>query len=157
EAVMEKYLGGDAAGITEAEIRAALRKGTIAMKVIPVLCGSAFKNKGVQTLLDAVVDYLPSPLDIPPVHGDNPDTGKDQVRTAARDEAFTALAFKIMTDPYVGSLTFLRVYAGVLASGSYVFNSIKGRRERIGRLLKMHANKREEIKEAYAGDICAAV
>jgi elongation factor G len=157
EALMEKYLGGQAEKITEAEIQAALRKGTIAMKIIPVMCGSAFKNKGVQTLLDAVVDYLPSPLDIPPMHGDNPDNGKDEVRTASDEQPFTALAFKIMTDPYVGSLTFLRVYAGVLASGSYVFNSIKGRKERIGRLLKMHANKREEIKEVYAGDICAAV
>jgi elongation factor G len=157
EALMEKYLGGQAEKITEAEIQAALRKGTIAMKIIPVMCGSAFKNKGVQTLLDAVVDYLPSPLDIPPMHGDNPDNGKDEVRTASDEQPFTALAFKIMTDPYVGSLTFLRVYAGVLQSGSYVFNSIKGRKERIGRLLKMHANKREEIKEVYAGDICAAV
>ncbi len=155
ESLMEKYLAGEA--LTDAEIKAALRKGTIAMKVVPVLAGSAFKNKGVQLLLDAVVDYLPSPLDIPPMHGDNPDTGKDEVRTAADDQPFTALAFKIMTDPYVGSLTFLRVYAGVLASGSYAFNSVKGRKERIGRLLKMHANKREEIKEAYAGDICAAV
>ena len=155
EGLMERYLGGEA--VRETEIRAALRKGTIAMKVVPVLCGSAFKNKGVQLLLDAVVDYLPSPLDIPPVHGDNPDTGKDEVRTASDDQPFTALAFKIMSDPYVGSLTFLRVYSGVLAAGSYAFNSIKGRKERIGRLLKMHANKREEIKEAYAGDICAAV
>jgi elongation factor G len=152
---MEKYLGGET--ISEAEIKAALRKGTIAMKIVPVLAGSAFKNKGVQTLLDAVVDYLPSPLDKPPIHGDNPDTGKDETRTAADDQPFTALAFKIMTDPYVGSLTFLRVYSGVLASGSYVFNSVKQRKERIGRLLKMHANKREEIKEIYAGDICAAV
>jgi elongation factor G len=155
ETLMEKYLAGEA--MSDAEIQAAVRKGTIAMKIVPVLCGSAFKNKGVQTLLDAVVDYLPSPLDIPPMHGDNPDTGKDEVRTASDDQPFTALAFKIMTDPYVGSLTFLRVYSGVLASGSYAFNSIKSRKERIGRLLKMHANKREEIKEAYAGDICAAV
>src|SRR5262249_50218686 len=134
-----------------------VRKGTIAMKIVPVLCGSAFKNKGVQLLLDAVVDYLPSPLDIPPVQGDNPNTGKEETRTASDDQPVTALAFKIMTDPYVGSLTFLRVYAGVLAAGSYVFNSVKGKKERVGRLLKMHANKREEIKEAYAGDICAAV
>jgi elongation factor G len=152
---MEKYLGGET--ISEAEVKAALRKGTIAMKIVPVVAGSAFKNKGVQTLLDAVVDYLPSPLDIPPMHGDNPDNGKDEIRTASDEEPFTALAFKIMTDPYVGSLTFLRVYAGVLSAGSYVFNSIKGRKERVGRLLKMHANKREEIKEIYAGDICAAV
>jgi elongation factor G len=127
------------------------------MKIVPVITGSAFKNKGVQTLLDAVVDYLPSPLDIPPMHGDNPDTGKEETRTASDDQPFTALAFKIMTDPYVGSLTFLRVYSGVLASGSYVFNSVKQKKERVGRLLKMHANKREEIKEVYAGDICAAV
>jgi elongation factor G len=155
EPLMEKYLGGQE--VSEAEIKNALRKGTIAMKIVPVVAGSAFKNKGVQTLLDAVVDYLPSPLDIPAVHGDNPDTGKDEVRTASDDEPFTALAFKIMTDPYVGSLTFLRVYSGVLSAGSYVFNSIKGRKERVGRLLKMHANKREEIKDIYAGDICAAV
>jgi elongation factor G len=155
ESLMEKYLAGEA--ISEAEIRAALRKGTIAMKIVPVLCGSAFKNKGVQLLLDAVVDYLPSPLDIPPMHGYNPDSGKDEQRTASDDQPFTALAFKIMTDPYVGSLTFLRVYAGVLSAGSYVFNSVKGRKERIGRILKMHANKREEIKDIYAGDICAAV
>jgi len=155
EALMEKYLGGQA--LTEDEIRSTVRKGTIAMKLVPVLCGTAFKNKGVQTLLDAVVDYLPSPVDIPAVKGDDPNTGKEVGRTPSDDQPFTALAFKIMTDPYVGSLTFLRVYAGVLAAGSYAFNSIKGRRERIGRLLKMHANKREEIKEAYAGDICAAV
>jgi elongation factor G len=155
ESLMEKYLGGET--ISEAEVKAALRKGTIAMKIVPVVAGSAFKNKGVQTLLDAVVDYLPSPLDIPPMHGDNPDNGKDEIRTASDEEPFTALAFKIMTDPYVGSLTFLRVYAGVLTAGSYVFNSIKGRKERVGRLLKMHANKREEIKEIYAGDICAVV
>jgi elongation factor G len=155
ESLMEKYLGGEA--LTEAEIKAALRKGTIAMKIVPVITGSAFKNKGVQTLLDAVVDFLPSPLDIPPMHGDNPDTGADETRTASDDQPFTALAFKIMTDPYVGSLTFLRVYSGVLASGSYVFNSVKQKKERVGRLLKMHANKREEIKEVYAGDICAAV
>ena len=155
EHLMEKYLGGET--LSEAEIKAALRKGTVAMKIVPVLAGSAFKNKGVQTLLDAVIDYLPSPLDIPPMHGDNPDKGTDEIRKASDDEPFTALAFKIMTDPYVGSLTFLRVYSGVLSSGSYVFNSVKSRKERVGRLLKMHANKREEIKEIYAGDICAAV
>jgi elongation factor G len=155
ETLMEKYLGGEA--LSAAEIRGAVRKGTVAMKIVPVLAGSAFKNKGVQLLLDAVIDYLPSPLDIPPMHGDNPDKGTDEIRRASDDEPFTALAFKIMTDPYVGSLTFLRVYAGVLASGSYVFNSVKGKKERVGRLLKMHANKREEIKEIYAGDICAAV
>ena len=153
---MEKYLGGEA--ISEAEIRAALRKGTIAMKIVPVVAGSAFKNKGVQTLLDAVVDYLPSPLDIPPMHGDNPDTGNDEVRTASDDEPFTALAFKIMTDP-VRRVAHVpaRLLRRARRPAPYVFNSVKGRKERVGRLLKMHANKREEIKEVYAGDICAAV
>jgi elongation factor G len=155
ERLMEKYLDGGA--ITEAEVRAAIRAGTLAMRVVPVLCGSAFKNRGVQPLLDAVVDYLPSPLDIPPMKGVNPNTGADEERLPRDAEPFTALAFKIMTDPYVGTLTFLRVYAGVMSAGSYVFNSVKGRKERLGRLLKMHANKREEIKEVYAGDIAAAV
>jgi elongation factor G len=155
EQLMEKYLDGRE--ITEAEIRAAIRTGTVQMKIVPVLCGTAFKNKGVQLLLDAVVDYLPSPLDVPPVKGVNPNNGKDEERLASDSEPFTALAFKIMTDPYVGTLTFLRVYAGVMTTGSYVFNSVKGKKERIGRLLKMHANKREEIKEVYAGDIAAAV
>jgi elongation factor G len=155
EALMEKYLNGEA--LTEAEIRGAVRKGTVAMQIVPVLCGSAFKNKGVQALLDAVVDFLPSPVDIPPVKGSDPNTGDEIERKPSDDEPFTALAFKIMTDPYVGALTFLRVYAGVMNSGSYVYNSVKGKKERVGRLLKMHANKREEIKEVYAGDICAAV
>jgi elongation factor G len=155
ESLMEKYLDGGA--ISEAEVRAALRAGTTQMKIVPVLCGSAFKNKGVQPLLDAVVDYLPSPLDIPPVKGTNPNSGAEEERLPSDTEPFTALAFKIMTDPYVGTLTFLRVYAGVMSSGSYVYNSVKGKKERIGRLLKMHANKREEIKEVYAGDIAAAV
>src|SRR5215831_7287121 len=155
ESLMEKYLNGEE--ISEAEIRNAIRVGTLAMKVVPVTCGSAFKNKGVQPLLDAVVDLLPSPLDVPPMMGANPDTGEEEERRAADDAPFTALAFKIMTDPYVGALTFLRVYSGVMTSGSYVFNSVKGKKERIGRLLKMHANKREEIKEVYAGDIAAAV
>src|SRR5262249_7740757 len=114
-------------------------------------------NKGVQPLLDAVVDLLPSPLDVPPMIGVNPDTGDDEERRAADDAPFTALAFKIMTDPYVGAVTFLRVYSGVMSSGSYVYHSVKGKKERGGRLLKMHANKREEIKEVYAGDIAAAV
>src|SRR5439155_161240 len=122
-----------------------------------VVCGSAFKNKGVQLLLDAVIDYLPSPLDVPPMRGVNPNTGNEEERLASDSEPFTALAFKIMSDPYVGTLTFLRVYAGVMSTGSYVYNSVKGKKERIGRLLKMHANKREEIKEVYAGDIAAAV
>jgi len=155
EKLMEKYLNGE--GISEDEIRAAVRTGTLAMKIVPVLCGSAFKNKGVQPLLDAVVDLLPSPLDLPPMVGVNPDTGEDEERRSDDKAPFTALAFKIMTDPYVGALTFLRVYSGVMTSGSYVFNSVKGKKERLGRLLKMHANKREEIKEVYAGDIAAAV
>src|SRR5262249_53005081 len=155
EHLMEKYLNGEP--ISEAELRAAVRQGTVQMKLVPVTCGSAFKNKGVQNLLDAVVDYLPSPLDVPPIKGSNPNTGDEESRLPKDSEPFTALAFKIMTDPYVGTLTFLRVYAGVMNSGSYVFNSVKGKKERVGRLLKMHANKREEIKEVYAGDIAAAV
>jgi elongation factor G len=155
EAIMERYLGGEEIPVDD--VLRALRQGTVGMKIVPVLCGTAFKNKGVQTLLDAVVDLLPAPTDIPPMHGVDPDKGAELVRTASDDEPFTALAFKIMADPYVGTLTFLRVYSGVLASGSYVYNSVKGKKERIGRLLKMHANKREEIKEVYAGDIAAAV
>jgi elongation factor G len=155
EAVMEKYLAGGA--VSEEDLRRAVRAGTLAMKLVPVVCGSAFKNKGVQLLLDAVVDFLPSPIDVPPVKGVNPNNGREEERQASDGAPFTALAFKIMTDPYVGALTFLRVYSGVLESGSYVFNSVKGKKERIGRLLKMHANKREEIKEVYAGDIAAAV
>jgi elongation factor G len=155
EHLMEKYLNGEP--ISEAELRAAIRQGTVQMKLVPVTCGSAFKTKGVQNLLDTVVDYLPSPLDVPPIKGSNPNTGDDESRLPKDSEPFTALAFKIMTDPYVGTLTFLRVYAGVMNSGSYVFNSVKGKKERVGRLLKMHANKREEIKEVYAGDIAAAV
>ena len=154
EVIMEKYLNGE--DISEAEIKAALRKGTVELKITPVLCGSAFKNKGVQLLLDAIVDYLPSPIDIPPVSGKTPD-GEDAIRKASDDEPFSALAFKVMTDPYVGQLTYLRVYSGVLTAGSYVYNSSKNKKERIGRLLKMHANKREEIKEVRAGDIAAAV
>ncbi len=152
---MERYLGGEE--LSGTEIRQAIRKGCLAMKLVPVVCGSAFKNKGVQLLLDAVVDYLPAPVDLPPMRGVNPQKGTEEERRAADDEPFTALAFKIMTDPYVGALTFLRVYSGVMMSGSYVYNSVKGKKERIGRLLKMHANKREEIKEVYAGDIAAAV
>src|SRR5882672_5058844 len=155
ERVMEKYLNGEQ--IAEEEIRAAIRTGTVQMKIVPVVCGSAFENKGVQLLLDTVVDYLPSPLDVPPMRGTNPNTGNEEERLASDSEPFTALAFKIMSDPYVGTLTFLRVYAGVMSTGSYVYNSVKGKKERVGRLLKMHANKREEIKEVYAGDIVAAV
>jgi elongation factor G len=155
EAVADKFLNDQQP--TENEVMAAIRKGTIAMQIFPVICGSAFKNKGVQLLLDAVVDYLPSPLDIPPVKGVDPKTGGEIERKASDSEPFAAMAFKIMTDPFVGQLTFIRVYSGTLNSGSYVYNSTKGVRERVGRLLKMHANKREEIQEIYAGDICAAV
>jgi elongation factor G len=155
ESLMEKYLGDEK--ITPDEIRAALRAGTLAMKVVPVLCGASFKNKGVQPLLDAVVDYLPSPLDIPPVQGVNPETREPEVRLASDTEPFAALAFKLMNDPYVGQLTFLRVYSGTLASGASVHNSSQQKKERIGRLLRMHANKREEIDGIGAGDIAAVV
>jgi elongation factor G len=155
DVLMEKYLGGET--LSETEIRAAIRQATIDIKICPVVCGSAFKNKGVQPLLDAVVDYLPSPVDIPAIRGIDSDTDQEVERKASDSEPFSALAFKIMTDPFVGQLCFIRVYSGVLNSGSYVYNSTKGKKERIGRLLKMHANKREEIKEVYAGDIAAAV
>jgi len=155
EALMERYLGDEK--IPREEIQAALRAGTLAMKLIPVLCGASFRNKGVQPLLDAVVDYLPSPLDIPPVQGINPQTREHEVRLASDDEPFAALAFKLMNDPYVGQLTFLRVYSGTLVSGAHVLNSTQGKKERIGRLLRMHANKREEIEGVAAGDIAAAV
>ena len=155
EKMMEKFLNGEA--VSADEIRAAIRKGTIEMKLTPVFCGTAFKNKGVQQLLDAIVDYLPSPLDIPAVTGKDPDTGAELLRKADDNEPFAAFAFKVMTDPFVGQLTFLRVYSGVMAAGSYVYNSTKGTKERVGRLLKMHANKREDIKEVSAGDIAAAV
>ncbi|HKF23767.1 MAG TPA: elongation factor G [Candidatus Binatia bacterium] len=153
--LMHKYIEGEA--ISEAELKAALRRSTLAMKLFPVICGSAFKNKGVQPLLDAVVDYLPSPLDILPVKGKNPDTGAEETRPAEDKAPFAALAFKIMTDPFVGQLTFIRVYSGHLKTGDSVLNSGRGKSERIGRLLKMHANKREEINEIFAGDICACV
>lgn len=155
ETIMEKYLEGHE--ISEAELTKAIRSATLAIKIIPVLCGSAFRNKGVQPLLDAVIEYLPSPLDIPPVKGIDPDTQTPDERPAKDDAPFSALAFKIMTDPFVGTLSFFRVYSGSLSAGASVYNSTKGKRERIGRLLKMHANKREEIKEVYAGDIAAGV
>jgi len=155
EKVMEKFLNGQ--DVTADEIRAALRKGAIEMKLTPVICGTAFKNKGVQHLLDAIVDYLPCPYDIPPVIGISPDDNSEQLRKPDPKEPFSAFAFKIMTDPFVGQLTFLRVYSGTLNAGSYVYNSTKGTKERVGRLLKMHANKREDIKEVSAGDIAAAV
>lgn len=155
EELMMKYLEGEE--LTEAEICEGLRKGTISLKFVPVLCGSSFKNKGVQPLLDAVVDYMPSPLDVPAIKGVHPETGEEDHREANDSAPFSALAFKIMADPYVGKLAFFRVYSGVLASGSYVYNSTKGKRERIGRILLMHANHREEIQEVYSGDIAAAV
>ena len=155
ERLMEKYLNGEE--ISESELRAAIRQATLDIKIIPVLGGSAFKNKGVQPLLDAVVDFLPAPTDVTAVQGVNPHTEAVETRSANDSDPFSALAFKIMTDPFVGTLTFLRVYSGMLESGSYVLNSTKGKKERIGRLLKMHANKREDIKEVYAGDIVAAV
>ena len=132
---------------------AAVRKGCCELEMAPVLCGSAFKNKGVQALLDAVVNYLPSPMDVPSVSGKNPDTGEPDHREASDDAPFSALAFKILVDPFVGQLAFFRVYSGVLESGSYIYNVTKGRKERIGRIMRMHADKREDIKEVRAGDI----
>ncbi len=153
--VMEKYLNGQS--LSEEEVRRCIRAGAIAMKITPVLCGSAFKNKGVQQLLDGVVDYLPSPLDIPPVKGIDPNSGKEVERKPSDSEPFAALAFKIMSDPFAGQLTYFRVYSGTLKTGTPVLNITRGTKDRIGRLLKMHANKREEIDTAYAGDIVAAV
>jgi elongation factor G len=155
EGIMRKYLDGGA--IAPEELVRAIRKGAIDMAVTPVFCGSSFKNKGVQFLLDAVVDYLPSPVDIPPVTGIDPETDAEDMRAPSDDVPFSALAFKIMSDPFVGQLTFFRVYSGHMAAGSYVYNSTKDQRERIGRLVKMHANKREDVKEVFAGDIAAAV
>lgn len=155
EELMMKYLEGEE--ITNEELMAGIRKATINVEFFPVLCGSAFKNKGVQLMLDAVIDYLPSPLDIPAIKGVNPDTDAEETRPASDEEPFAALAFKIMTDPFVGRLTFFRVYSGVLQSGSYVMNTSKGKRERIGRILQMHANTRQEIETVYSGDIAAAV
>ena len=155
EELMMKYLEGEE--ITNEELKAGIRKATINVEFFPVLCGSAFKNKGVQLMLDAVIDYLPSPLDIPAIKGVNPDTDEEETRPASDEEPFAALAFKIMTDPFVGRLTFFRVYSGVLQSGSYVLNTSKGKRERIGRILQMHANSRQEIDTVYSGDIAAAV
>jgi elongation factor G len=155
EELMEKYLGGEE--ISNAELKAAIRKGTVNVEFYPVICGSAFKNKGVQLMLDAVIDYLPSPVDVPAIKGTLPDTDEEVLRPSSDEEPFSALAFKVMTDPYVGKLTFFRVYSGTLQSGSYVQNSTKGKRERVGRILQMHANHRAEISEVYAGDIAAAV
>ena len=155
EDFMEKYLGGEE--ITIDELKAAIRKATLSVEFFPVVCGSAFKYKGVQPMLDAVVEYLPSPLDVPAIKGINPDTDEEVERHSSDEEPFSALAFKVMTDPFVGKLTFFRVYSGILSSGSYVKNSTKGKRERVGRILQMHANTRNEIAEVYAGDIAAAV
>ena len=155
EDLMEKYLGGEE--LTIQEIKTAIRKATLAVEFYPVVCGTAFKNKGVQLVLDAVIDYLPSPIDIPPMKGTNPDTDEEVERHSDDSEPFSALAFKVMTDPYVGKLTFFRVYSGTLKSGSYVQNTSKGKRERVGRILQMHADSREEITEVHSGDIAAAV
>ena len=153
--LMMKYLEGEE--LTEEEIVTGIRKQTIACKMTPVCCGSSYKNKGVQPLLDAIVAFMPAPTDIPHIKGVNPETGEEDERPSSDEEPFAALAFKIMTDPYVGKLAFFRVYSGTLESGSYVYNSTKGKRERIGRILQMHANHRQEIEKVYAGDIAAAV
>ncbi|ACN98711.1 translation elongation factor G [Sulfurihydrogenibium azorense Az-Fu1] len=155
EALMEKYFAGEE--ISEEELKTALRKATIERKLVPMLCGTAFKNKGIQPLLDAVIDFLPSPLDLPPVKGTNPNTGEEVERKPSDEEPFCALAFKVMADPYAGQLTYFRVYSGVVKAGQTILISNKGKKERIGRLLRMHANQREEITEVYAGDIAAAV
>ena len=155
EELMMKFLEGEE--ITKAEIKKVIRAATIAGEMIPVTCGSAYRNKGVQLMLDAVIDYMPSPLDIPPIKGVVPDTEEEEERPADDNGPFSALAFKIMADPYVGKLAFFRVYSGTLDSGSYVYNSTKGKKERVGRILQMHANKREDIEKVYSGDIAAAV
>ena len=155
EELMMKFLEGEE--LSEAEIKSVIRKQTIACEMVPVFCGSAYRNKGVQMMLDGVVDYMPSPLDIPPIKGINPFNGAEDERIASDDAPFAALAFKIMADPFVGKLAFFRVYSGTLESGSYVYNSTKGKKGRIGRILQMHANKRNEIEKVYAGDIAAAV
>ena len=155
EELMMMFLEGEEPSLEQ--IKATIRKETIEGRMVPVLCGSSYRNKGVQMMLDAVVDYMPSPLDIPAIKGVNPETGEEDERKADDKEPFSALAFKIMADPFVGKLAFFRVYSGTLQSGSYVYNSVKGKRERIGRILQMYANKREEIQEIYAGDIAAAV
>jgi elongation factor G len=152
---MMKFLDGEE--ITEEELKAGIRKATLTVDFFPVMCGSAFKNKGVQLMLDAVIDYLPAPTDVPAINGINPKTDEETERPSSDEAPFASLAFKVMTDPFVGRLTFFRVYSGVLNSGSYVLNASKGKRERIGRILQMHANTREEIQTVYSGDIAAAV
>ena len=155
ESLMEKYFAGEE--IPVEDLKKALRKATIERKLVPMLCGTAFKNKGIQPMLDAVIDFLPSPIDVPPVKGANPNTGEEEARHASDDEPFCALAFKVMADPYAGQLTYFRVYSGSVKAGQTVYVSNKGKKERIGRILRMHANQREEISEVYAGDIAAAV
>ncbi|MBP8989403.1 MAG: GTP-binding protein, partial [Clostridia bacterium] len=150
-----KFLEGEE--ITTEELKRAIRKATIACHLTPVCCGSSYKNKGVQRLLDAIVDYLPSPLDVPPINGINPETGEEEIRPTDDEAPFSALAFKIMTDPFVGKLCFIRVYSGTLEAGSYTLNSTKNKRERVGRLLQMHANHRAEIDQVYSGDIAAVI
>ena len=152
---MEKYLGGEE--ITEDDIKKVIRKATVTCQMVPVTCGTSYRNKGVQPLLDAIVDFMPAPTDIPPIAGVNPETGEEDHRPSSDEEPFAALAFKIMTDPFVGKLAFFRVYSGTLDAGSYVYNSTKGKKERIGRILQMHANHRKEIEKVYSGDIAAAV
>ncbi len=153
--IMEMYLEGKE--IPTAKIRAAIRKATVAVEMVPVTCGSSYRNKGVQKLLDAIVDYMPAPTDIPAIVGTNPKTDEEEDRHASDDEPFSALAFKIMTDPYVGRLSFFRVYSGTLNTGSSVLNATKSKRERMGRLLQMHANHREDLETVYSGDIAAVV
>ncbi len=155
EDVMMKYLEGE--DITADELKTAIRKATISVKIIPITCGSSYRNKGVQQLLDAIVDFMPSPVDIPAIQGTLPDTGEESCRHSSDEEPFSALAFKIVSDPFVGKLCFFRVYSGVLSAGSYVLNATKGKKERIGRIMQMHANHREEIEQVYSGDIAAAV
>ena len=155
DALMEKFF--ETGELTPEEMKSAIRKATLAMKMNPVLCGSSYKNRGVQHLLDAIVDYLPSPIDVDHVRGINPDTDQEEVRKTDDDEPFAGLAFKMVADPFVGKLAYFRVYSGTLESGSYVYNSTKGKKERVGRLLLMHANHREEIDKVYSGDICAIV
>ncbi len=155
DTLMEKYLGGEE--ISEEEIKAAIRKATIACTMCPVTCGTSYRNKGVQPMLDAIVDFMPAPTDIPPIKGVDPETGEEDHRPSSDSEPFSALAFKIMADPFVGKLAFFRVYSGTLSSGSYVYNSTKGKKERIGRILQMHANNRKELDIVYSGDIAAAV
>ena len=155
DALMEKYLEGEELSIDE--IKASIRKQVLACTLFPVFCGSAYKNKGIQMLLDAVIDYLPAPTDVPPIKGTDPKTGEEMVRRSSDDEPMSALAFKIMADPYVGKLAFFRVYSGILEQGTYVLNTTKGKKERVGRILQMHANNRKEIERAYSGDIAAAV